>query len=77
MMKRRAGRIVNVSSIVGLIGNKGQANYAASKAGLIGFSKSIAKEYASRGILVNCIAPRLHRNRHDRRLARGREGRPY
>jgi 3-oxoacyl-[acyl-carrier protein] reductase len=57
MMKRRAGRIVNVSSIVGLIGNKGQANYAASKAGLIGFSKSIAKEYASRGILVNCIAP--------------------
>jgi 3-oxoacyl-[acyl-carrier protein] reductase len=57
MMKRRAGRIVNVSSVVGLIGNKGQANYAASKAGLIGFSKSIAKEYASRGILVNCIAP--------------------
>jgi len=57
MMKRRLGRIVNVSSIVGLTGNKGQANYAASKAGLIGFTKSIAKEYASRGILVNCIAP--------------------
>jgi 3-oxoacyl-[acyl-carrier protein] reductase len=57
MMKRRGGRIVNVSSIVGLTGNKGQANYAASKAGLIGFTKSIAKEYASRGILVNCIAP--------------------
>jgi 3-oxoacyl-[acyl-carrier protein] reductase len=57
MMKRRAGRIVNVSSIVGIIGNKGQSNYAASKAGLIGFTKSIAKEYASRGILVNCIAP--------------------
>ena len=57
MMKRRAGRIVNVSSIVGLTGNKGQANYAASKAGLIGFTKSVAKEYASRGILVNCIAP--------------------
>ncbi len=57
MMKRRAGRIVNVSSIVGLIGNKGQANYAASKSGLIGFTKSIAKEYATRGILVNCIAP--------------------
>jgi 3-oxoacyl-[acyl-carrier protein] reductase len=57
MMKRRAGRIVNVSSIVGLTGNKGQSNYAASKAGLIGFTKSIAKEYASRGILVNCIAP--------------------
>jgi 3-oxoacyl-[acyl-carrier protein] reductase len=57
MMKRRAGRIVNITSIVGLIGNKGQANYAASKAGLIGFTKSVAKEYASRGILVNCIAP--------------------
>ncbi len=57
MMKRRAGRIINISSIVGLTGNKGQANYAASKAGLIGFTKSVAKEYASRGILVNCIAP--------------------
>jgi 3-oxoacyl-[acyl-carrier protein] reductase len=57
MMKRRAGRIVNITSIVGLTGNKGQANYAASKAGLIGFTKSVAKEYASRGILVNCIAP--------------------
>jgi 3-oxoacyl-[acyl-carrier protein] reductase len=57
MMKRRAGRIINVSSIVGLTGNKGQANYAASKAGLIGFTKSIAKEYASRNILVNCVAP--------------------
>jgi len=57
MMKRRAGRIINLSSVVGLIGNKGQANYAASKAGLIGFTKSVAREYASRGILVNCIAP--------------------
>jgi 3-oxoacyl-[acyl-carrier protein] reductase len=57
MMKRRAGRIVNITSIVGLTGNKGQANYAASKAGLIGFTKSIAKEYASRGILANCVAP--------------------
>ena len=57
MMKRRAGRIVNISSIVGLIGNKGQANYAASKAGLIGFTKSVAKEYASRGVLANCVAP--------------------
>jgi 3-oxoacyl-[acyl-carrier protein] reductase len=57
MMKRRSGRIVNVSSIVGLTGNKGQANYAASKAGLIGFTKSVAKEYASRGVLANCVAP--------------------
>jgi len=57
MMKRRAGRIINISSIVGLIGNKGQANYAASKAGLIGFTKSVAREYASRNVLVNCIAP--------------------
>jgi 3-oxoacyl-[acyl-carrier protein] reductase len=57
MMKRRAGRIINMSSIVGLTGNKGQANYAASKAGLIGFTKSVAKEYASRNILVNCVAP--------------------
>jgi 3-oxoacyl-[acyl-carrier protein] reductase len=57
MMKRRAGRIINISSVVGLTGNKGQANYAASKAGLIGLTKSVAKEYASRGILANCIAP--------------------
>jgi 3-oxoacyl-[acyl-carrier protein] reductase len=57
MMKRRSGRIINVTSIVGLTGNKGQANYAASKAGLVGFTKSIAKEYASRGVLANCIAP--------------------
>jgi len=57
MMKRRSGRIINITSIVGLIGNKGQANYAASKAGLIGFTKSVAKEYASRNVLANCIAP--------------------
>ena len=57
MMKRRAGRIINITSIVGLTGNKGQANYAASKAGLIGFSQSVAKEYASRNVLVNCVAP--------------------
>jgi 3-oxoacyl-[acyl-carrier protein] reductase len=57
MMKRRAGRIINITSIVGMIGNKGQANYAASKAGLIGFTKSVAREYASRNVLANCIAP--------------------
>ena len=56
-MKRRWGRIINVASIVGLIGNKGQANYAASKAGLIGMTKSIAKELASRNILANVVAP--------------------
>ncbi|MDO8666240.1 MAG: 3-oxoacyl-[acyl-carrier-protein] reductase [Gemmatimonadales bacterium] len=57
MMKRRNGRVINVSSVVGLIGNKGQANYAASKAGLLGLSKSVAKELASRNVLVNVIAP--------------------
>lgn len=57
MMKRRGGRIINVTSVVGLTGNKGQANYAASKAGLIGLTKAVAKEYASRNVLVNCVAP--------------------
>ena len=57
MMKARWGRIVNVSSIVGLTGNPGQANYAASKAGLVAMSKSVAKEVASRGVTVNCVAP--------------------
>jgi len=57
MMKRRWGRIINITSVVGLTGNKGQANYAASKAGLIGFTKAVAKELASRNILANAIAP--------------------
>jgi 3-oxoacyl-[acyl-carrier protein] reductase len=57
MMKRRSGRIINISSVVGVIGNRGQANYAASKAGLIGLTKSVAKELASRNILCNAVAP--------------------
>ena len=59
MIRQRAGRIINISSVIGLVGNAGQANYAASKAGLIGFTKSIARELASRGITVNAIAPGL------------------
>jgi 3-oxoacyl-[acyl-carrier protein] reductase len=57
MMKRRWGRIVSITSIVGVTGNPGQANYAASKAALIGMSKSLAQELGSRGITVNCLAP--------------------
>lgn len=57
MMKQRFGRIVNMSSVVGAMGNAGQANYAAAKAGMIGMSKSVAREVASRGVTVNCVAP--------------------
>ena len=57
MMKQRAGKIINISSVVGVMGNPGQANYAASKAGIIGFSKSLAKELGSRGVNVNVVAP--------------------
>ena len=57
MLKAKKGRIVNISSIVGRVGNPGQVNYAASKAGMIGLTKALAKEVAARGILVNCIAP--------------------
>jgi 3-oxoacyl-[acyl-carrier protein] reductase len=57
MMKARAGRIINITSVVALTGNPGQGNYAAAKAGIIGFSKSLAREVGSRGITVNCVAP--------------------
>jgi len=57
MIKRRWGRVVSITSVVGLTGNKGQSNYAASKAGLIGFTKAVAKELASRNVLVNAVAP--------------------
>jgi len=57
MMKRRAGRIIGITSVVGVTGNPGQVNYAASKAGMIGMSKALAQEIASRNITVNCVAP--------------------
>jgi 3-oxoacyl-[acyl-carrier protein] reductase len=57
MMKKRSGRIINITSVVGIRGNEGQSNYAASKAGVIGFTKSLAREFASRNILVNAVAP--------------------
>src|ERR1700752_1645950 len=57
MMKKRWGRIIGITSVVGVSGNPGQANYAAAKAGMIGFSKSLAQEVASRNVTVNCVAP--------------------
>ena len=70
MIKQRSGRIINITSVIGLIGNAGQTNYAASKAGLIGFTKSLARELASRSITVNAIAARIYYDRYDRRIIR-------
>ena len=72
MMKARWGRIIFVSSVGAYIGAPGQANYAASKAGLIGLARSIAREYGRRGITANVVAPGPDRHRHARRPARGR-----
>ena len=65
MMKARFGRVINITSVVGSMGNPGQANYAAAKAGVAGMTRALARELGSRNITVNCIAPRLHRYGHD------------
>ena len=71
-LMKNGGRIVNVSSVVGLTGNAGQANYAASKAGVIGMTRVVAKELAARGVCVNAVAPGFIAHRHDRRARRAR-----
>ena len=71
MLKQRWGRIISISSVVGLVGNPGQANYASAKAGVIGFTKAVAKEVASRGITVNAIAPGFIDTEMTQRLAEG------
>ena len=70
MMRRRFGRVIGITSVVGVTGNPGQANYTATKAGMIGMFKSIGKEYAKRGVTANCVAPGFHRNADDRQAQR-------
>lgn len=77
MMKQRSGAIVNMASVVGIMGNAGQANYSASKAGLIGLTKSTAKELSSRGIRANAIAPGFIGVADDRQAAGQCEGRLF
>jgi 3-oxoacyl-[acyl-carrier protein] reductase len=74
MVRQRWGRIINIASVAGIVGNQGQANYAAAKAGLIGFTKSVAKEVASRSITANAIAPGLVRTEMTEGLTEGQEG---
>ena len=74
MMKKRSGKIINMSSVSGIMGNAGQTNYAAAKAGVIGFTKSLAREMASRGIHCKCSSSRLHCYRYDSCYARKSSG---
>ncbi len=74
MLRAKWGRMIFISSVVGLYGGPGQVNYAASKAGLVGMARSITRELGSRNITANVVAPGLHRDRHDRRAARGPQG---